>query len=724
MYISVRYSAPRYYARRYFAVSFYIPIFLFHYRIQEYTKMAQLLKQSTAYTFQLGPFVDSFDGATPKTSLTIAATDIDISKNGGSFADKNDATALTGTGDGQGYYDCVLDTTDTGTLGGLEVRCYVFGALPVIRFFQVVPAHVYDGLIAGTDNLQVDTVQAAGTAWGSGAITAASIATDAIDTDALATDAVTEINTAVLSAISGIGTAGGAAINVDATTDNVGGGISGVTSGTTFAGTQSSGTFASTSNVNSVYHVITGTASGNTAMDIVYQFLTGSGTSVVQATWVGYVTGTNDTITVSAWRHDTNAWESMTTIVGTTSSATIQTKNITLYARHRGTSTAELGKVYLRLHCTGMTTPVVGTDQLAVSYAVSSRGTYSDGAVWLNTAASNTNTQSYVDGLPENPVSTIAAALTIATNLNLKRIRIANGSSITLAASVEARSLVGKNWSLNLGGQSISGSYFEGATVSGTGTGALPPEFVECHIVGASAAPTLPPCTLLRCGINTTASYPLTAGSAGQFLLVDCFSEVAGSGTPYFTFSGANGVNIRRWSGGTNITLDNASTALSVEVVTGGGQTIAVGGADVEIRGICRAVTLTGVTSNTTAQINAVTGPITISGADGTVNIYGVCGVVTDNRTGTPTLTNKAVSQEAINTEVVDVLRTDTLPDDYAAHEAQPTFAEAILAIHQFLFERSVSGTTVTVQKPDGTTSAMTLTLDDANNPTAVHRSA
>lgn len=39
----------------------------------------------------------------------------------------------------------------------------------------------------------VNVVNAAGTAWGSGAITAASIATDAIDADALATDAVTEI---------------------------------------------------------------------------------------------------------------------------------------------------------------------------------------------------------------------------------------------------------------------------------------------------------------------------------------------------------------------------------------------------------------------------------------------------------------------------------------------------------------------------------------------------
>ena len=140
-----------------------VPVFLYHYVTQERTEMAQLLKQSTAYTFQLGPFVDSTDGVTPETGLTIAATDVDVSKNGGAFADKNDATALTGTGDSQGYYDCMLDATDTATLGKLDVRCYVSGALPVLRAFQVVPAHVYDGLVAGSDNLQVDTVQVGGT---------------------------------------------------------------------------------------------------------------------------------------------------------------------------------------------------------------------------------------------------------------------------------------------------------------------------------------------------------------------------------------------------------------------------------------------------------------------------------------------------------------------------------------------------------------------------------
>jgi hypothetical protein len=249
--------------------------------------------------------------------------------------------------------------------------------------------------------------------------------------------------------------------------------------------------------------------------------------------------------------------------------------------------------------------------------------------------------------------------------LKLNEIQVSNNSSVTLGASMAGYSMIGHNWTLALGGQAIDGAYFEGATISGTGTCTTAAEFSECHI---GAGTTTGPSTFMRCGFLGSEASPFTAGSAGQFLLADCFSEVAGAGTPYFSFPGACGVNIRRWSGGTNITLNNTSATLTVEVVTGGGQTIAVGGADVEIRGICRAVTLTGVASTTKAQINCVTGPISIAGVDGEVNIFGVCGVVTDSRTGTAiTLLNKAVSQDTINAEVDTAVadiktKTDYLP--------------------------------------------------------------
>lgn len=82
------------------------------------------------------------------------------------------------------------------------------------------------------------------------------------------------------------------------------------------------------------------------------------------------------------------------------------------------------------------------------------------------------------------------------------------------------------------------------------------------------------------------------------------------------------------------------------------------------------------------------------------------------------------VTPSTVNAEVVDVMRTDTIPDSYAADGAQPTIAQAVLAIQQYLQERSVSGTTVTVKKPDGSTTAMTFTLDDADAPTSQTRAS
>lgn len=82
------------------------------------------------------------------------------------------------------------------------------------------------------------------------------------------------------------------------------------------------------------------------------------------------------------------------------------------------------------------------------------------------------------------------------------------------------------------------------------------------------------------------------------------------------------------------------------------------------------------------------------------------------------------LSAAQVNAEVVDVLRTDTIPDSYSAEGAQPTIAQGVLEIRQFLFERFVSGVTLTVRKPDGSTSAMVFTLSDADNPASITRSS
>lgn len=120
--------------------------------------MSIKLRQSTAsQEIPLGYFVDSVDGDTEETGLTIANTDIKLWKTGATtLANKNSGGA---THISNGVYYCTLDATDTDTLGALIVFVHVAGALAVRVECEVLAANVYDSLIAGSDMLQVDTEQ-------------------------------------------------------------------------------------------------------------------------------------------------------------------------------------------------------------------------------------------------------------------------------------------------------------------------------------------------------------------------------------------------------------------------------------------------------------------------------------------------------------------------------------------------------------------------------------
>jgi hypothetical protein len=107
-------------------------------------------------------FVDSTDGNTEETGLTIANTDIKLWKMGAtSLANKNSGG---GTHMANGVYSAVLDATDTNTLGALVIFVHVSGALPVKVECEVLAAVIYDAWIAGTDLFDVSVTQLAGSA--------------------------------------------------------------------------------------------------------------------------------------------------------------------------------------------------------------------------------------------------------------------------------------------------------------------------------------------------------------------------------------------------------------------------------------------------------------------------------------------------------------------------------------------------------------------------------
>lgn len=113
------------------------------------------LRQSTAsQEVPLGYFLDSTDGNTEETALTIANTDIKLWKAGATtLASKNSGGA---THISNGVYYAVLDATDTNTLGSLIIFCHVAGALAVKVECVVLAANIYDSLIGGGDLLDVE----------------------------------------------------------------------------------------------------------------------------------------------------------------------------------------------------------------------------------------------------------------------------------------------------------------------------------------------------------------------------------------------------------------------------------------------------------------------------------------------------------------------------------------------------------------------------------------
>lgn len=121
------------------------------------------LKQSTAASPKIGPFLDKTDQFTPENALTIVQADVRLSKNHGAFAQKNDVTGATV--DEKGWYTTPMNTTDTNTLGMLVLSVQDgTDAAPVHVTFIVLAANIFDSLIGATDLLKIDIDQVKGDA--------------------------------------------------------------------------------------------------------------------------------------------------------------------------------------------------------------------------------------------------------------------------------------------------------------------------------------------------------------------------------------------------------------------------------------------------------------------------------------------------------------------------------------------------------------------------------
>ena len=120
--------------------------------------MSRELRQSTAQTELIGPFLDVGDGFTEETGLTTPPTE--ISKDGGTYG----TGPAGGTHDSDGWYPVAFTTAHTDTLGSLMLKSHDNTThLPVWHEFMVITANEYDSKY-GTDVREADVTQWLGTA--------------------------------------------------------------------------------------------------------------------------------------------------------------------------------------------------------------------------------------------------------------------------------------------------------------------------------------------------------------------------------------------------------------------------------------------------------------------------------------------------------------------------------------------------------------------------------
>lgn len=188
---------------------------------------------------------------------------------------------------------------------------------------------------------------------------------------------------------------------------------------------------------------------------------------------------------------------------------------------------------------------------------------------------------------------------------------------------------------------------------------------------------------------------------------------------------------------GVNVVQVNAQTATAAAGVTFpssiASPTNITAGTITTTTNLTNAPTAGDFTATMKTSLNAAT-PASVTGAVGSVtgsvgSVTGAVGSVTGNVGGNVTgsvgsvagnVGGNVVGSVASVTAAVTVSGTSSLTESYAADGAAFTLAQALYGIHQFLGEHSTSGTTWTVKKRDGSTTANTWTLNDATNPTAI----
>ena len=499
----------------------------------------QILRADTITEVTIGCAISVADSFTPVTTLSIAGADeAEIIKHGATTTTPITGTlsAITGA---DGYYALDLSATDTDTEGRFTILINDDSLiLPVKHQFMVVSANVYDSLYAPatTDYLQTDAVQISSDTLAADNLEATFDGTGYVDAKAPGT----QHTLGMLS----VGSAG-IAINAASFTKTVGG--------------AETGSIASTTSADGVFHTVEDLA-GNT--DIYYEFVLQGDEVATDLYWEGYARKKDDDYGVFSWDWVAASWVQLGEIEGKNGTG-IMTETFTPVLSMTGTG-ADLGKVRFRFQSTNGTD--FATDRIYCEYTVVSRTVgYSNGAIWIDTNDGAAGTEIYVNGVADNPVNTLADALTLSTNGGLKHFTVTPGSVITLTAGVAGKVFDGEGYQLALAGQDISNCHVSHAhAISGTATATA--VWMIDH--GIFMDVTIPAGGYIH---QSAMKGVVTLGEPGAFHLHGCYADSDSGMTLDFAVVGNVTLYIHQWDG--KITFANMSTGDNVHIA-GAGQII------------------------------------------------------------------------------------------------------------------------------------------------------
>lgn len=340
--------------------------------------------------------------------------------------------------------------------------------------------------------------------------------------------------------VGAIGATAGGALSFEANADNSGGTID--PGSTAFVGNETNN-FTDTDREDGTRHVIT---DATNVIDLVYGFSVGGGRTASKMIFKGFANANNDDLTISAWDHPGAEWETLGTLEGKNSTSNI-TVDPSLLSKHTGTG-SEIGKVYIRFNGSSLSANAdLNTDQILVeAVGIGQTVGYQLGAIWIDTDDGVAGTEDFVNGVADNPVLTLADALTIASSVKLHRFVCTPDTSITFTNTRTNEVWIGEGTDMALGGRDVGGSHFMGMDITGISSG-VETHFDHCELGDMTVASA----HFDSCDIEGT----VICSGAANYQFVDCAHSGTGA-----TIDFGTGVGIS-----TTVHMHNYHGALTVK---------------------------------------------------------------------------------------------------------------------------------------------------------------